>query len=229
MAKRSYEMDDAKSTRVQLLSELAALQRQVAQLEAAGANHQQLKVRLREREERFRQLTENLHQVFAQERRVSQDKLASAYEELRIIGEQLRTTVEAQQVLNQRLQNSYHEQQQKATFLESLFASLPFGVAILYDHFTILSWDRRAEFIWGNWAEEVLGGSFFALRIGLPVEQLHIALDACMAGEYAPQRIVLDAVNRQGQTIKCRVICSRLDNILADSNYRIAVFMEQAN
>jgi nitrogen fixation/metabolism regulation signal transduction histidine kinase len=85
--------------------------------------------------------------------------LESAYQELRIVGEQLCTTVEAQHFLNQNLQTthqtlqaSYQELQQKTTFLESLFASLNIGVAVLDYHFTVLSWDRRAEPLWGIWA-----------------------------------------------------------------------------
>jgi hypothetical protein len=100
MEKRSYEVDDAGKTRAQLLSELAALRRRVAQLEAGEADHKRVEVVLRENEGRFRQSTEDLRHVFAEELRVSREKLESSDQELRITSEQLHTTVEAQQFLN---------------------------------------------------------------------------------------------------------------------------------
>jgi two-component system CheB/CheR fusion protein len=56
----------------------------------------------------------------------------------------------------------------------------------------------------------VQGKSFLNLDIGLPVSELRASIRACFAGEI-PEEVMLEAVNRRGKKIKCRVACTPLD------------------
>ncbi|HEX2277375.1 MAG TPA: chemotaxis protein CheR, partial [Candidatus Tectomicrobia bacterium] len=46
--------------------------------------------------------------------------------------------------------------------------------------------------------------------IGLPLEPLRGPIRACLAGEMNHQEAVLDATNRRGKAIQCRVTCTPL-------------------
>jgi two-component system CheB/CheR fusion protein len=49
------------------------------------------------------------------------------------------------------------------------------------------------------------------LDIGLPVHQLRPVIRACLSGEADHKKeILLDATNRRGKPIKCRISCSPL-------------------
>jgi len=87
------------------------------------------------------------------------------------------------------------------------------GVVVTDDDFSILIWNRRAEDMWGLRADEVKGQSFFNLDIGLPVEQLKAPIRACMMDAADGQAVVLDATNRRGKAIKCRVSCTPFINL----------------
>ena len=71
-------------------------------------------------------------------------------------------------------------------------------------------WNHRAEDLWGLRADEVQGKGLLNLDIGLPVSELRTMLRACLAGEVEKQEVVLDAMNRRGKKIKCRVTCAAL-------------------
>ena len=46
--------------------------------------------------------------------------------------------------------------------------------------------------------------------MGLPVERLRPALQACLSGDSAIEQVMLDDVNRRGKTIRCTVTCTPL-------------------
>ena len=74
--------------------------------------------------------------------------------------------------------------------------------------FLVLIWNPKAENLWGLRADEVRGKNLLNLDIGLPVERLKPALRSCLSGESAYQEIVLEATNRRGKAIICRVTCT---------------------
>jgi len=74
----------------------------------------------------------------------------------------------------------------------------------------VLVWNRRAEDLWGLRVDEVQGRSLLNLDIGLPVGQLRDILRPSISGEKDHQEIVVDAVNRRGKSIKCRITCTPL-------------------
>jgi two-component system, chemotaxis family, CheB/CheR fusion protein len=69
----------------------------------------------------------------------------------------------------------------------------------------VLIWNRVAEDLWGLRFDEVKGKSLFNLDIGLPVPRLRVPIRNSLGDEPEPQEFILDAVNRRGRSIKCRV------------------------
>jgi two-component system CheB/CheR fusion protein len=64
--------------------------------------------------------------------------------------------------------------------------------------------------MWGLRADEAQGKSLFGLDIGLPVAELRELIRPCLSGDADRREIVLDAVNRRGKKIKCRIACAPL-------------------
>jgi two-component system CheB/CheR fusion protein len=58
--------------------------------------------------------------------------------------------------------------------------------------------------------EEVQGQHFLNLDIGLPVDQVRPALRRAMSAEDGSRPIMVDATNRRGRPVRCRVTCSPL-------------------
>jgi two-component system CheB/CheR fusion protein len=57
---------------------------------------------------------------------------------------------------------------------------------------------------------EVQGKHFLNLDIGLPVHELKQPIRACLAGEEMPPDLTIEAVNRRGKPIRCRINCAPL-------------------
>ena len=54
------------------------------------------------------------------------------------------------------------------------------------------------------------GQSLLSLDIGLPVEPLRSPVRAMLSGRSTFQEVVLEARNRRGKTIQCRITCTPL-------------------
>jgi two-component system CheB/CheR fusion protein len=74
----------------------------------------------------------------------------------------------------------------------------------------VLVWNHGSEDLWGVRQEEVQGQHFLNLDIGLPIDQLMPTLRAAMSGENGTQSTVIQATNRRGRTVVCRVTCTPL-------------------
>src|SRR5205807_1675867 len=66
------------------------------------------------------------------------------------------------------------------------------------------------EDLWGLHADEVRGKSFFELDIGLPVRELEKPIRGCLNGGARFEDVVVDARNRRGKPVRCRVTCTPL-------------------
>jgi len=98
-------------------------------------------------------------------------------------------------------------------FLESIWTSLGGAVVVLDDDMRILVWSQRSEDLWGVRQDEVQGKHLFNLDIGLPVDQVLPVLRAALADggrEPGVHIAVVQATNRRGKQITCRVSCSSL-------------------
>ncbi|MBW4620258.1 MAG: PAS domain-containing protein [Cyanosarcina radialis HA8281-LM2] len=150
-----------------------------------------------------------------EELETTNEELQATNEELETINEELQSTNEELEATNEEMRQRTDELNNANAFLESILAGLRAGVVVIDNRFDVLTWNIWAEDLWGLRADEVQGRSFFNLDIGLPVDQLRSPIRNCLAGESLTQtEILLDATNRRGRTIQCRVTY----NLLVGSN-----------
>lgn len=146
-----------------------------------------------------------------EELETTNEELQSTNEELETMNEELQSTNEELQTVNDELQRRGDELNQSNAFLESILTSLKGGVVVVNRDLSVQIWNYKAEDLWGVRAEEALDQNFLNLDIGLPVEQMRQSIRACLSGdaENLPE-LVLDAINRRGRSIQCRVTCTPL-------------------
>lgn len=149
-----------------------------------------------------------------EELETTNEELQSTNEELETMNEELQSTNEELQRVNHELQRRSEELNQTNAFLESILTSLKGGVVVVNPELQVQIWNHKAEDLWGLRADETIGQNFLNLDIGLPVEQLRPAIRCCMSnGEAGSVEVVLEAINRRGRTMRCRVTCTSLTNI----------------
>jgi two-component system CheB/CheR fusion protein len=146
-----------------------------------------------------------------EELETANEELQSTNEELETMNEELHSTNEELQTVNEELQQRTEELNQTNAFLESILTSLKGGVVVIDRNLRVQIWNYKAEDLWGVRAEEALGQHFLNLDIGLPTEQLRQPLRQCFANELdGSLEVILDAINRRGRSMKCRVTCTPL-------------------
>ena len=145
-----------------------------------------------------------------EELETTNEELQSTNEELETMNEELQSTNEELQTVNEELRQRSDELNHANSFLESVLASLPGGAAVIDPNYNVLMWNQRAEDLWGLRADEVRGRSFLGLDIGLPVAELRPLIRACLTGEADSRDANVDATNRRGKRIRCRVVCTPL-------------------
>ena len=163
-------------------------------------------------------------QSTAEEQETTNEELQSTNEELETLNEELQSTNEELETMNEELQSTNEEletineeMRQRTTelnqvndFLESILTSLRVGVMVVDQNLRVQAWNNRAEDLWGLRNDEVDGQHFMNLDIGLPVDQLKPCIRKGLAGETDYQEMSLNATNRRGRAIECRVICTPL-------------------
>jgi two-component system CheB/CheR fusion protein len=145
-----------------------------------------------------------------EELETTNEELQSTNEELETMNEELQSTNEELQAVNEELRQRTDEANRANSFLESVLSSLHSGAVVLDQNFNVSVWNERAEDLWGLRAEEVRGKSLFRLDIGLPLIDLRDPIRACLTGDSDHEQRVVEAVNRRGKKIKCRISCSPL-------------------
>jgi two-component system CheB/CheR fusion protein len=144
-------------------------------------------------------------QSTVEELETTNEELQSTNEELETMNEELHSINEELQTVNDELRRRSDELNEVNAFLEALFTSLRGGVAVLDREMRVLVWNARAEELWGVRSEEATDTFFFNLDIGLPVDQLVAPVRGVLSGQQAQAEVVLDAVNRRGRALQCRV------------------------
>jgi two-component system CheB/CheR fusion protein len=145
-----------------------------------------------------------------EELETTNEELQSTNEELETMNEELQSTNEEMQTVNEELRQRTEELNHANAFLQSIVSSLSSAAVVLNQHFNVLVWNHRAEDLWGLREDEVKGNSFLNLDIGLPVHQLRAVIRSCLSGEPDQKEMTLEATNRRGKAIKCRVACTPL-------------------
>jgi two-component system, chemotaxis family, CheB/CheR fusion protein len=145
-----------------------------------------------------------------EELQTTNEELQSTNEEMETMNEELQSANEELQTMNEELRQRSEELNSVNVFLESILASFRGGVVVLDRDLLVMTWNHRAEDLWGLRADEARGKHFFNLDIGLPVEQLRQMIRACLAGDVRPPGAVVEAVNRRGKAFRCCVNCAPL-------------------
>jgi two-component system CheB/CheR fusion protein len=144
-------------------------------------------------------------QSTVEELETTNEELQSTNEELETLNEELQSTNEELETINDELVRRGGELNALNGYLDSILGSVRVGVVVLDAAAQIRVWNRRAEDLWGLRPEEAVGQALQNLEIGLPVERLKGAVRAAIEGRAEADEVVLDAVNRRGRPIACRV------------------------
>jgi two-component system, chemotaxis family, CheB/CheR fusion protein len=167
-------------------------------------------------------------QSTVEELETTNEELQSTNEELETMNEEMQSTNEELQTINDELGQRTTELNQLNAFLESIWAGLGGAVAVLDTDLRVLVWNHGSEDLWGVRQEEVQGRHFLNLDIGLPIDPIRPALQAAMGGRDGAQSTVVDATNRRGRTVRCRVTCSPLTGNKQEVRGVIVVVVEEA-
>ena len=146
-----------------------------------------------------------------EELETTNEELQSTNEELETMNEEMQSTNEELQTINDELGLRTTELHQLNAFLESIWAGLGGAVAVLDPDLRVLVWNHGSEDLWGVRQDEVQGRHFLNLDIGLPVDDIRPALHQAMgSADNGNHSTLVEATNRRGKTIHCRVTCSPL-------------------
>lgn len=164
-----------------------------------------------------------------EELETTNEELQSTNEELETMNEELQSTNEELQTVNDELQRRTGELNQTNAFLEAILTSLQGGVVVVDQELMIQIWNHKAEDLWGLRTEEAIGLHLLNLDIGLPVQQLRQPIRACLLGELSiSSDLLLNAINRRGKNIQCRVTCTSLIGSQGQIQGVILLMEEQA-
>ena len=167
-------------------------------------------------------------QSTVEELETTNEELQSTNEELETTNEELQSTNAELQTINEELRMRSGELNQVNAFLESILTSLRGGVIVLDREGQVQIWNDRSQELWGLRPEEVQGKVFLTLDIGLPVGELVPAIRTCLTGQSNHQEVAVEARNRRGKSIACRVLLTRLAGAEGDTHGVILLVEEQA-
>jgi two-component system CheB/CheR fusion protein len=151
-------------------------------------------------------------QSSAEELETTNEELQSANEEMQTMNEELQSANEELETTNEELRQRSLELTQVTEFMESILSSLPGGVIVVGLDMQVQAWNHLSEDLWGLRMDEVVGKNLMNLEFGLAMEQLYPLVRACLGGNSQREEVALDAINRRGKSIVCRVTCTRVTN-----------------
>jgi two-component system, chemotaxis family, CheB/CheR fusion protein len=143
----------------------------------------------------------------------SKHELEVAYEELQATVEELETTNEELQSTNEELETTNEELRERTlelnevnAFLETILTSMGVGVVVLDRDLTVQVWNAQSTELWGLRREEAEGENVLGLDVGLPADLLKAPLRAMLDGGEKRSEVVVQATNRRGRAIECRIV-----------------------
>ena len=144
-------------------------------------------------------------QSTVEELETANEELQSTNEEHETMNEELQSTNEELETMNEQLRGRSVDLKRANALLETILGSLGSGVVVVDANQSVLIWNRRAEDQWGLRSDETRGQSFANLDIGLPVARLLDPLRACLVGVPGSSHVVVNAIERRGRSVRCRV------------------------
>jgi two-component system CheB/CheR fusion protein len=184
--------------------------------------------RLQEELERSRQELETAYEELQstnEELETTNEELQSSNEELETMNEELESTNSDLQATNGELRQRTDEVEQVNSFMESVLGGLQLGVVVVDADLRVKMWYGRSEDLWGLRASEVYDQSLMTLDIGLPLNEVRSLVRTTVA-DMASHEAVVDATNRRGRTIRCRVVAS-LSGMSETGTPSIVLLMEE--
>lgn len=145
-----------------------------------------------------------------EELETTNEELQSTNEELETMNEELRSANEELETANEELRRQHEDTAEYRRFAESILRSVDAGIVVLDAELKVRSWNRWSETAWGLRAEEVQGQEFLDLDIGLPVQRLRHDLLRVLAAEAPQAELQIDALDRRGRPMQCRIRLSPL-------------------
>ncbi len=147
-------------------------------------------------------------QASAEELETTNEELQSTNEEMETMNEELQSANEELQTMNDEMRQRSEELSQVSGFMENVLGSLRGGIVVTDVDLRVQTWNRQAEDMWGLRYGEAVGRNLLGLDIGLPIESLASGLRACLSGASDFEETVVEAINRRGRNIRCRVSCT---------------------
>jgi two-component system CheB/CheR fusion protein len=143
-----------------------------------------------------------------EELETTNEELQSTNEELETMNEELQSSNEELETMNEELRIRTHELNNVTVLVDSMLESLGVGMAVLDRELRVTMWNEQAKKLWGLDSSDVRERNFLNLDMGLPVGSLGDALRACVSGRSAGEELRINARDRTGRDIVCRVRCT---------------------
>jgi two-component system CheB/CheR fusion protein len=198
------ERDGAPARHADLLHDTSRLFAMQRELEAAQESLSTTVEELQSANEELETTNEEL-QSTNEELETTNEELQSTNEELETMNEELRSTNDELELVNEALRTQEEHNNDYRRRTNSLLASVDAGLVTLDRRLRVEHWNRWCEDAWGLRAEEVLGQDLLGLDIGLPLHDLRDDLLRILAGEAPSAEVTLDARDRRGRAVSCRV------------------------
>jgi two-component system CheB/CheR fusion protein len=158
-----------------------------------------------------------------EELETTNEELQSTNEELETMNEELQSVNEELETTNEELRSRTREVDQVNGFLDGVLTNLGVGVAVLDVDQCVQIWNAQAQDLWGVTGAEARNTHVLGLDIGLPVERLKQPLRAVLGGDEPHVELELEAINRRGRPILCRITVMPL--MVRDSDIAGAVLL----
>jgi two-component system CheB/CheR fusion protein len=149
-------------------------------------------------------------QSTVEELETTNEELQSTNEELETMNEELQSTNEELQAINGELRDRSESLSGVNHFLESVMRGMRGSVIVVNQELHVIAWNQRSEELWGLRAAEVRNKNVFSLDIGLPIDRFRREILACLSGEQELTSLSVEAINRRGKTVPCKVTCTPL-------------------
>jgi two-component system CheB/CheR fusion protein len=166
-------------------------------------------------------------QSTVEELETTNEELQSSNEELETMNEELESTNTELQTINSDLRQRTDQVDRLNTFLDAILTSLHVGIAVLDKGLKVLMWNARSYDLWGVRDDEAIGKPFLTLDIGLPFEIVEAMIREVQEGS-RPVLKVVDAVNRRGRSIKCRIAITPLSAVNMSAEGALVVMEEMS-
>jgi two-component system CheB/CheR fusion protein len=147
-------------------------------------------------------------QSTVEELETTNEELQSSNEELETMNEELESTNSELQTINGELRQRTDEVEEVNAFMESVLRGLQLGVVVVDSELRVKMWHGRSEELWGLRAAEVYDQPLMSLDIGMPLGEVRGLVRATMSDGAEVHEAIVNATNRRGRTIRCRIVAS---------------------